>query len=186
VKDINLYKFANGNTVLENTPTGGPGRGLACIKARFPDTTQDVKACAMHLEKGYPTNDPAAGVQLRTLARHFSAEARDTPILLMGDTNIPSPDPANTAMYHPNAGGGVFAEIEEERDCVATIPCEPVQGGVATYNVHKLDYVFADQWHFVVPVGAVWHNRYDDCGDNRNEPCSDHLLVHGEVQLPRT
>ncbi|MEH1130251.1 endonuclease/exonuclease/phosphatase family protein [Micromonospora sp. CPCC 206061] len=176
------YAFWLDNELVEDD--SAPGRTIACITARFSGTAEDAKVCATHLETGYP-DKPDAGKQARELARVFGPEARQKPFILVGDTNISTPphDPALSTLYGAPIGSGDFGEIEQERACLTSTPCGLAQGGAATFHDRKLDYIFADHWHFHIPVGrAVVNQGIGTCGDD-GEPCSDHYLLYGEVLL---
>jgi endonuclease/exonuclease/phosphatase family metal-dependent hydrolase len=195
------YLFVDDNKLLED---GIPiplvfERVIACITTRFPDTDEDAKVCSTHLaqeEDGEPNPLKDAEEQVREMARVFGPEAREKPFILGGDMNIPAP-PANGALatlYPPAMNttdwstAGDFHEVDQERQCVQSVPCEIAQGGEFTQagkGGRKLDYLFADRWHFVVPVGKVRVNRdVGECGEDP-KPCSDHWLLHGEIQMPR-
>jgi hypothetical protein len=158
-------------------------RSVACVTGRLPGADRDTKFCATHLEKGYPANQEAA-VQARELARVFGPEARQMPLVIAGDTNIPTPptDAGLGPLYGAPLGTGDFWEVEQERVCITESTCELFQGGQATYSDRKLDYVFASRWHLYVPIGRVVVNR--DVGTCDGIPCSDHYLVHSQLILP--
>ena len=112
------------------------------------------------------------------------------PVIIAGDTNIPTPptDPAMGPLYGDPLGTGDFWEIEQERDCVSSPTCDLAQGGQVTYKDKKLDYVFASRWYLHIPVGRVSVN-YDvgECGVPPDTyECSDHAIQHSEVVLPTT
>jgi endonuclease/exonuclease/phosphatase family metal-dependent hydrolase len=158
-------------------------RSVACVTARLPGADRDVKFCATHLQKGYPT-DQTAAVQVRELARVFGPEAQQSPLVIAGDTNIPTPptDAGIGPLYGAPLGTGDFWEVEQERVCITLSTCELFQGGQATYADRKLDYVFASRWHLYVPIGRAIVNR--DVGTCDGIPCSDHYFVHSQVILP--
>ena len=186
------YVFMAGNALVEN---GVPvplvfERAVACLTTRFSDTNLDTKICVTHLETGFPERHDAEE-QARELARRFGPEARQAPFILIGDTNIfmPPDTAALGTLYSAPIGTGDFSEIEQERGCVMSPTCDLFQGGTPTYNLlngpnKKLDYVFADRWHFYIPPGRVQTNI--DVGTCGEQPhlCSDHAMVYGEVVLP--
>jgi endonuclease/exonuclease/phosphatase family metal-dependent hydrolase len=190
------YRFRHPDHRLVTTPSTEPlgTRGVACTTVRFSDTTVDSKVCVTHLETGYPSN-MSAGYQAQELGRVFGPEARQRPFILGGDTNIDTlPESEHIgALYAAPLGTGEFNEVEQARACVTAQPCEVYQGGSDTFlgggpdaEQKKLDYVFADRWHFAVPIGRVVVN--DDvglCGEQRDAPCSDHKLLYSELLLAR-
>jgi hypothetical protein len=186
VVDKQNYDFSEDQELVEvDDEDTTPGRGVACVTARFSGTDRDVKACSTHLETGYPEN-PDAGIQVRELARVLGPQARQMPFILAGDTNLATPrtDSAMDPIYGPPIGTGDFGEIEQERACVTSPTCELAQGGAPTFDDRKIDYIFADRWHFHIPVGRAAVNQdVGTCGEDPH-PCSDHFLVYGEAVLP--
>ncbi|GIF00635.1 hypothetical protein Ari01nite_80990 [Paractinoplanes rishiriensis] len=188
------YRFRLDNRLVLTPSTEDLGtRGVACSIVRFSTADKDAKVCVTHLETGYPANMSAA-YQAQELARVFGPEARQKPFILGGDTNIDTL-PANDhigAVYSEPLGTGEFNEVEQARACIVAKPCEELQGGTDTFlgggpdaEQKKLDYVFADRWHFAIPVGRVVVNENVGlCGEQRNKPCSDHKLIYSELYLP--
>jgi endonuclease/exonuclease/phosphatase family metal-dependent hydrolase len=188
------YSFDQNNKLPANG-IGGSDRVIACLSLRFSGTPMDTKVCTTHLaqrDDALPNPFKNAEEQTRELARVFGPEARRFPFILTGDFNIESP-PNNAALatlYPAPAGAGDFSEVDQYRGCVPTSPCVPAQGGAPTHTGHgqgpvKLDYLFADRWHFTVPPGkVVVDTNVGWCRGGEDEPCSDHFLVSAEVQLP--
>jgi len=175
-------------------------RSVACVTARIAKVFQDIKACSTHLaqrDDSLPNPTVEAEAELREMARVFGPEAKTTPFILAGDMNTPTP-PANTSMaylYPPAVNtadwtnSGQFAEVNQQQQCLLTIPCEISQGGVPTHRTDggvKLDYVLGSRWQFVVPVNGVSVNRnVGTCDDALPaHDCSDHWLFYSELELP--
>jgi endonuclease/exonuclease/phosphatase family metal-dependent hydrolase len=188
------------NTLVERTALPGESKGVACLTARFPNTFQDTKVCSTHLvarKSGEPNPYQEAEEETREMVRVFGTEARNMPFILAGDFNIKTlPDNAvlGTVYTAPTSStdwtnSGNFKEVEQERQCVQTVPCDLAQGGQATHpqdGGEKIDYVFASRWYFTVPVGRVeiiQGAALGTCGAD-NHPCSDHFMMRSEVQLP--
>jgi endonuclease/exonuclease/phosphatase family metal-dependent hydrolase len=186
--------------LVERTTLPGETRSIACVTARIDKVLQDVKACSAHLaqrDDTLPNPTVEAEAEIREMARVFGPEAQTTPFILAGDMNTPTP-PANDAMtylYPPAANtsdwshSGQFVEVNQQQQCITTIPCEISQGGVPTHRTNggvKLDYVFGSRWSFVVPVNAVSVNRnVGTCDDAPPaHDCSDHWLFYSELELP--
>lgn len=175
----------------------GVDRSVACVVARLPGTSRDLKACSTHLdqEKSDQSNPYAdAEQQARELARVFGPQAKNMPFILAGDFNIRVP-PSNSGLstlYADPAGGGDFNEVDQERDCGELGSCVPRQSGGPTHwgneasgnQPQKIDYVFASRWHLFVPPGRAEHlTDVGQCGGD-DHPCSDHYLFRSQVQLP--
>lgn len=188
------YSFDQNNKLPANG-IGGSDRVIACLSLRFSGTPMDTKVCTTHLaqrDDTLPNPFKNAEEQTRELARVFGPEARRFPFILTGDFNIESP-PANAALatlYPAPAGTGDFSEVDQYRACVPPAACVAAQGGAPTQTGHgqgpvKLDYLFADRWHFTVPPGkVVVDTNVGWCRGGEDEPCSDHFLVSAEVLMP--
>jgi endonuclease/exonuclease/phosphatase family metal-dependent hydrolase len=184
--DNKLVKDADPSLVNRN-------RSVACIITRFDGTDRDTKVCSTHLAQqvdAAPNPYAEEEAQTRELARVFGPQARTTPFILAGDFNIrvfDSNDALGT-LYGAPAGTGDFGEVDQERRCLVTTPCQPEQGGEPTQQGEggrKIDYVFTSRWHTVIPVGRVEIvHDVGTCGEDHHA-CSDHWIFRSEVQLPR-
>jgi endonuclease/exonuclease/phosphatase family metal-dependent hydrolase len=190
------YLFDGDNKLVKD---GDPSltsrnRSVACISTRFGSTDRDTKVCSTHLAQqvdGDPNPYAAAEAQTRELARVFGPQARTMPFILAGDFNIRvlgGPNDALGTLYGAPAGNGDFGEVDQDRRCLVTSPCQPEQGGEPSQQGEggrKIDYVFASRWHTVIPVGRVEVvHDVGTCGDD-GHACSDHWIFRSEVQLPQ-
>jgi endonuclease/exonuclease/phosphatase family metal-dependent hydrolase len=192
------YAFDSDNVLGKDTPIPDSNdRIVGCLRVRITGTTKDTKVCTTHLAQEDDTQSPpwrVPEIQSRELARVFGPEARSMPFVLTGDFNVPTP-PANaglSTLYSGAIGTGEFREAWEERACVSLPTCGPEQGGPPTQHNgekgdRKLDYILADRWSFLVPVGRASTNT--DVGlcdqDGQQKPCSDHFLSYAEFLMPR-
>jgi hypothetical protein len=105
--------------------------------------------------------------------------------------NLPAP-PIRAALAKLYSGElgytGEFYEVDGERACLLAPTCDVQQGGTATQygnGGQKLDYIFADRWHFSIPLGRVSVDQNVGlCGETQHV-CSDHYLTYGEMTIQR-
>ena len=129
-------------------------RGLLCVTADLG--LRPTRICSTHIVNSGP--DPTGSIRRRQIAQAASVVgASRTPVVLMGDFNLPPGDHGLDPLYtraHP-AGFGQFDEVDQG-------PGNCRCGEVTQESGQKIDYVFVTARDFYIVNSHATHADFSD------------------------